>query len=128
MGKNILVVDDEVDIRGLVKATLEAEEEGYQIDEAGNGVEALSLVKEKKYDLIILDIMMPEMDGIETCHQLKEDEVFKNIPIIFLTVKSQFEFKSEGFEVGGVAYLTKPFDPEELARLAKGILAGDISP
>lgn len=124
---HILVVDDEPDIRQLVADVLTIGQEPYEISEAGDGEEALAQVAQKKPDLIILDIRMPRMDGIEVCRKLKGAAETKSIPIMMLTVKSSVEARDEGFDCGAALYLTKPFDPEELRRLVRGILSGEIA-
>lgn len=113
---NILVVDDQpINIKLLQR---KLEREGYEVTTAYNGLECLKVVKERKPDLILLDVMMPEMDGIEACAKLKENEETETIPIIFITAKSSKEGKLEGLEVGAVDYITKPIDLEEtLARV-----------
>lgn len=114
--RKILVVDDQpINIKLLQR---KLEREGFEVLTAYNGRECLSVVAAVKPDLILLDVMMPEMDGIETCHLLKQDENTKTIPIIFITAKSSKEGKLEGLKVGAVDYITKPIDLEEtLARV-----------
>ena len=126
MSIKILVVDDEPDIRELVMAVLRPEDENYEFIEAEDGKKALEKAAECKPDIIILDIMMPEMDGHEACRQLRIRSTTKEIPIIFLTVKTEYESREKGFDLGGDAYLTKPFDPAELSALVKGILSGQV--
>lgn len=107
----ILVVDDQpINIKLLQR---KLEREGYEVLTASNGIECIEVAQEKKPDLILLDVMMPEMDGIEACQRLKEDEETKTIPIIFITAKSSKEGKLEGLGVGAVDYITKPIDLEE---------------
>lgn len=112
----ILVVDDQpINIKLLQR---KLEREGYEVLTAFNGQECLNIVAERKPDLILLDVMMPEMDGIETCEKLKENEDTETIPVIFITAKSSKEGKLEGLGVGAVDYITKPIDLEEtLARV-----------
>jgi len=107
--KKILVVDDEESIRLLVSTTLEDEE--FEIVEASDGKEALERVKEGKPDLILLDVMMPEINGLEVCRRLKGDPETKDIYIIMLTAKGQELDKEKGKEVGADEYFTKPFSP-----------------
>ncbi len=113
---SILVVDDQpINIKLLQR---KLEREGYEVLTAYNGIECLESVAMRKPDLILLDVMMPEMDGIETCAKLKENEDTEAIPIIFITAKSSKEGKLEGLGVGAVDYITKPIDLEEtLARV-----------
>ncbi|MFC2152245.1 response regulator, partial [Bacteroidota bacterium] len=88
--------------------------EGYKMEFATDGNQAFSWTKKKNFDLILLDIMMPEIDGFEVCKRLKADVATKNIPIIFLTAKTDTEAIAKGLEIGAVDYVTKPFDPVEL--------------
>ncbi|MEK4175565.1 response regulator transcription factor [Aeribacillus sp. FSL K6-1305] len=113
----ILVVDDEERIRRLLKMYLERE--NYQIDEAENGDEALEKALCADYDLIILDIMMPGIDGIEVCKQLREK---KATPVIMLTAKGEEVNRVQGFEVGVDDYIVKPFSPREVVLRVKAIL------
>lgn len=108
--QTILIVDDtKTNIDVLVSLLGD-----YDIIASLNGKDAISSIKEEKVDLILLDIMMPEMDGFEVCEVLKSDDSTKNIPIIFLTSKSEKEDIEKGFALGAVDYLTKPFYPSEL--------------
>lgn len=114
--RKILVVDDQpINIKLLQR---KLEREGFEVLTAYNGRECLEVVAATRPDLILLDVMMPEMDGIETCQLLKQDATTKTIPIIFITAKSSKEGKLEGLNVGAVDYITKPIDLEEtLARV-----------
>jgi two-component system sensor histidine kinase/response regulator len=112
----ILVVDDQPINVQLLKRKLERE--GIQVSAAYNGAEALQIVKQEKPDLILLDVMMPDMDGIEVCQRLQADESTRSIPIIFVTARTSKEGKIEGLGVGAVDYITKPIDLDEtLARV-----------
>ncbi len=113
----ILVVDDNAQNIKVIGNILK--ECGYKISIAMDGKEALKFVKKTLPDLILLDVMMPEMDGFETCENLKKNDLTKNIPIIFLTAKIEAEDIVRGFEVGGVDYVTKPFGKEELLARVK---------
>lgn len=119
MDKNahILVVDDEERIRRLLKMYLERED--FIIEEAENGQEALELALKNDYDLILLDIMMPEMDGIDVCQELRKE---KNTPVIMLTAKGEESNRVQGFEVGADDYIVKPFSPREVVLRVKAIL------
>jgi CheY-like chemotaxis protein len=108
----ILVVDDQPINVQLVKRKLERE--GMHVDTAYSGQEALDLVKKGKPELILLDVMMPDIDGIEVCQRLQADEATRSIPIIFVTARSSKEGKLEGLGVGAVDYLTKPIDLDEM--------------
>jgi DNA-binding response OmpR family regulator len=113
---SILVVDDQPINVQLLKRKLERE--GIQVSAAYNGVEALEVVKKLKPDLILLDVMMPDMDGIEVCQRLQADDLTRSIPIIFITARTSKEGKIEGLGVGAVDYITKPIDLDEtLARV-----------
>lgn len=113
---SILVVDDQPINVQLLKRKLERE--GIQVTAAYNGLEALDLVRKTKPDLILLDVMMPDMDGIEVCQRLQADEQTRSIPIIFITARTSKEGKIEGLNVGAVDYITKPIDLDEtLARV-----------
>lgn len=105
----ILVVDDEQSIRAMICEY--AEYEGYEIDEAEDGMEAVAMVKETDYDLIILDIMMPKMDGFSTCKEIKK---IRKVPVIMLSARGEEYDKLFGFEVGADDYVCKPFSPKEL--------------
>ena len=108
----ILIVDDTLQNIQVLGTILR--EEGYQLNVAQNGVQALEAVQKILPDLILLDIMMPEMDGFEACRHLKEDAKTRDIPIIFLTAKIETEDIVHGFSLGAVDYVTKPFNPTEL--------------
>ncbi|MCP8616736.1 response regulator transcription factor [Salirhabdus salicampi] len=114
---NILIVDDEDRIRRLLKMYLERE--NFVIEEANNGVDALNMAVEKDYDVILLDLMMPEMDGIEVCERLRER---KATPIIMLTAKGEETNRVQGFEVGTDDYIVKPFSPREVVLRVKALL------
>ena len=101
----ILVVDDEKTLVKGMKFNLE--NEGYQVECAYDGASAVELERNGKFDLLILDVMMPEMDGLEACMRIRE---FSNVPIIMLTAKSEDADKLMGFECGADDYLTKPFN------------------
>jgi len=116
-GKRILIVEDELQIRQIVKLTLQLE--NFEVMEAPNGQAALELILVQKPDLIITDIMMPEMDGIEFFLNLKENDQLSGIPVIVLTVKSQFEDIKYASILGMDEYVTKPFDPRDLIKRIK---------
>lgn len=113
----LLVVDDEERIRRLVKMYLERED--YIIDEADNGRDALEMALEEDYECIILDLMMPEMDGIEVCEELRKQ---KTTPVIMLTAKGEESNRVQGFEVGADDYIVKPFSPREVVLRVKALL------
>lgn len=113
----VLIVDDVSKNIQLVANFLK--QAGYDINFALSGINALNHVKNEHFDLILLDIMMPEMDGFEVCLKLKENELTRDIPVIFLTAKTDIESISKAFEVGGVDYVTKPFNRVELLARVK---------
>lgn len=111
----ILIVDDEVRIREVVKEY--AKVSGYEIDEASNGKVAIEMVKKTPYDCVILDIMMPELDGFSACKKIKE--INEDISIIMLSARQEDDDKIYGFDIGADDYVTKPFSPKELMRRIK---------
>ncbi len=113
----ILVVDDEEKIRAIIRKY--GEFEGYQIVEAKDGMEAIALCKEQDFDIIILDVMMPELDGFSTCREMKK---FKNIPVIMLSARGEEYDKIHGFELGIDDYVVKPFSPKELMMRVKVVI------
>jgi len=121
---NILVVDDEPDIRELIEYNLK--KEGYQVATAVNGKEAILLAKKSIPDLIILDIMMPEMDGIEACRLLRAMPEFKNTFMVFLTARSEEYSEIAGFNVGADDYIAKPIKPRVLVSRINAILRRNI--
>jgi len=116
----ILIVDDEIDTLLPLQKSLEVED--YLIVGASNGLEALTKVKTEIPDLIILDLMMPEMDGYEVCEKLKNDPLTKNIPVIILTAKDAVRDKVKGLDIGADDYVTKPFNLNELKARIKSAL------
>ncbi len=120
MEKRILIVDDEAHIRELIKFNLE--KNGFRTLQAADGKEALELAKERKVDLIILDLMIPIMDGFEVCKEVRKDSTIGNTPIIMLTAKSEEIDKILGLELGADDYMTKPFSVRELVARVKAQL------
>lgn len=118
--KRILLVDDEEDILEFIKYNLD--KEGYQVSTALNGKDAIKLAKKVAPHLIILDIMMPEMDGIETCKELRSSPEFKNTIIAFLTARNEDYSQIAGFDVGADDYITKPIKPAVLVGRVKALL------
>jgi DNA-binding response OmpR family regulator len=118
--KRILVVDDEVDLVETVRFSLELE--GYDVLVAYNGEEALNQARKENPDLILLDLMLPKLDGYKVCRLLKFDERYKHIPILMLTAKIQEKDKATGMETGANEYITKPFEMDELMKKVKGYL------
>jgi two-component system, OmpR family, alkaline phosphatase synthesis response regulator PhoP len=116
----ILVVDDELDILEIIRHALN--KEGFEVHIAANGFQALEQTRKIKPDLILMDVMMPVMDGMEACRQLKEDNDTKNIPIVFLTARSEEFAELAGFEAGADDYISKPIRPRVLMSRLKAIL------
>ena len=113
----ILLVDDEERIRDMIKEYTSLED--YDIDEASNGIEALELFKQHKYSLIILDVMMPKIDGYTVCREIRKRS---NVPVIMLTARGEEYDKLFGFELGVDDYIIKPFSPKELLARMKAII------
>lgn len=118
--KKVLIVDDEVDLVETIRFPLEME--GYTVLVSYNGEEALNKARKENPDLIILDIMLPKLDGYKVCRLLKFDERYKNIPIIMLTAKAQEKDKIIGTKTGADEYITKPFELEELLEKVRSYL------
>lgn len=116
----VLIVDDEPDFVELLQLRLESE--GYEVITAAEGKEGLEKAREVNPDVILLDVMMPKMDGYQVCRFLKFDEAYHNIPIIMLTARGQERDKAVGRDVGADAYITKPFENEELLVKMKELL------
>jgi len=108
--KTILIIDDTVENLDILGSLLEK----YDIIDAISGKDALEILEEEKIDLILLDIMMPEMDGYEVCTKIRENTHTKNIPIIFITAKTDEDSIEKAYDVGGIDYVSKPFKPKEL--------------
>jgi two-component system phosphate regulon response regulator PhoB len=119
-GKNILVVDDEEDILELVRYNLG--KAGYQVTCATSGEEALSVARSRHPDLVVLDLMLPGVDGLEVCRRLKGDAVTRHIPIVMLTAKGEEPDIVTGLEVGADDYVTKPFSPRVLVARIRAAL------
>jgi two-component system alkaline phosphatase synthesis response regulator PhoP len=116
----VLVIDDEAPIRLLCRVNLEAE--GMEVLEAGDGPKGLSAARERRPDVILLDVMMPGLDGWNVAEQLLADEDTRAIPIIFLTARADLRDRVRGLDVGGLDYVTKPFNPVELATLVREVV------
>jgi len=116
----IYVVDDERDLTWSLEKSLSYE--GHEVVAANNGLEALRLMHRQRPDLVVLDVVMPQMDGIEVCRRMRSDTVLSAVPILFLTVKGALKDKVEGFEAGCDDYLTKPFDLRELKSRVRALL------
>ncbi len=116
----VLVIDDEAPIRLLCRVNLEAE--GMSVLEANDGPSGLEQVVAERPDVILLDVMMPGLDGWAVAEVLLDGEETADIPIIFLTARAEFRDRARGLDIGGVDYITKPFNPVELAPLVRGVL------
>jgi len=116
----VLVIDDEAPIRLLCRVNLEAE--GMDVVEAPDGPAGIESAKDESPDVVLLDVMMPGLDGWRVAEQLLEDERTSGIPIIFLTARAEFRDRAKGLDIGGVDYVTKPFNPLELAPLVRALL------
>ena len=116
----VLVVDDEAPIRLLCRVNLEAE--GMDVLEAPDGEKGLELARAEKPDVVLLDVMMPGMDGWQVAERLFESDETNQIPIVFLTARAELRDRARGLELGGVDYITKPFNPVELASVVEGLL------
>jgi two-component system alkaline phosphatase synthesis response regulator PhoP len=116
----VLVIDDEAPIRLLCRVNLEAER--MDVIEAADGPSGVEKARDERPDVILLDVMMPGLDGWRVAEQLLEDDRTTSIPIIFLTARAEFRDRARGLDIGGVDYITKPFNPLELAPLVQQLL------
>jgi DNA-binding response OmpR family regulator len=116
----VLVVDDEHAIRLLCRVNLSAS--GMEVLEAENGTAALELARRERPDLVLLDVMMPDVDGWTVARELAEDDQTREIPIVFLTARAEAADKRMGQQLGGVGYLVKPFDPVTIGDFVEGVL------
>ena len=117
----VLVIDDEAPIRLLCRVNLEAE--GMAVLEAADGPSGLAAARREHPDVILLDVMMPGLDGWRVAEELLEDVATQEIPIVFLTARAEFRDRARGLDIGGVDYITKPFNPVELAPLVERLLS-----
>jgi DNA-binding response OmpR family regulator len=117
----VLVIDDEAPIRLLCRVNLEAE--GVEVLEAPDGPTGLQIARASAPDAILLDVMMPGLDGWAVAEELVNDASTQDIPIVFLTARAELRDRARGLELGGVDYVTKPFNPVELASLVRNLLA-----
>ncbi len=116
----VLVIDDEPPIRLLCRVNLEAE--GMEVLEAPDGPSGVAAAREQAPDVILLDVMMPGLDGWRVAEALLDDPATRDVPIIFLTARAEFRDRARGLDIGGVDYVTKPFNPLELAPLVRDVL------
>ncbi len=122
MAHRVLAVDDDPVIRQLLEINLELE--GYEVRLASDGVEAVEAAREFRPDLILLDVMMPRMDGWQACATIREDADLAEIPVVFLSARAQDADVEKGEALGAAAYLTKPFDPGDLLDLVAELVKG----
>jgi len=123
--EKILIVEDEKDIIEMVRYNLE--KEGYSALRAHNGYDGVSLAKKERPGLVILDLMLPDIDGFEVCRLLKKNDITNRIPIIMLTAKSRESDRVAGLELGADDYVTKPFSPRELIARIRAVLRRNVS-
>ena len=116
----VLVIDDEAPIRLLCRVNLEAE--GMDVLEAGDGPTGLEKARNGDPDVILLDVMMPGLDGWQVAEELLDDERTRSIPIVFLTARAEVRDRARGIDLGGIEYVTKPFNPVELAPLVRELV------
>jgi len=116
----VLIIDDEAPIRLLCRVNLEAE--GMDVLEAKDGRAGLELARAELPDVVLLDVMMPGLDGWGVAEELLDDAETSRIPIVFLTARAEFRDRARGLDIGGVDYITKPFNPVELAPLVRRLL------
>jgi DNA-binding response OmpR family regulator len=121
MAMRVLVIDDEAPIRLLCRVNLEAE--GMEVLEAADGPSGLEKARSETPDVILLDVMMPGLDGWRVAEELLDDDRTDEIPIIFLTARAELRDRARGIDLGGVDYVTKPFNPVELAPLVRDLTA-----
>lgn len=121
MSARVLVVDDEAPIRLLCRVNLEAE--GMEVLEAGDGPSGLETARRERPDVVLLDVMMPGLDGWRVAEELLEDPETRAIPIVFLTARAELRDRARGLDLGGLDYVTKPFNPLELAPLIREVIA-----
>ncbi|NJK42053.1 MAG: response regulator transcription factor [Acaryochloridaceae cyanobacterium SU_2_1] len=121
MAGHLLLVDDEPGLREAVQAYLE--ESGFTVDVASNAKAGWDILQERSPDLVISDIMMPEVDGYQFLQQMREDPRFSRLPIVFLTARGMTKDRIEGYNAGVDAYLSKPFDPDELVAIVTNLVA-----
>jgi DNA-binding response OmpR family regulator len=118
----ILLVDDDQVILRLLQINFRLE--GFEVDTAARGDEALERVRSNRPDLVVLDVMMPGVDGWEVCRRLKEAPDARDIPVIFVSARAQDEDRQRGYALGVDEYVTKPFDPAHLVEIVRRLLAG----
>ncbi len=118
--KRILIIEDDKDIRGLLRYDLERE--GFRVSESEDGLEGLALVRKSPPDLLVLDLMLPRLSGLEICKQVRQEQTGTRMPILVLTARSEEPDRIVGLEMGADDYVTKPFSPRELVARVKALL------
>jgi CheY-like chemotaxis protein len=121
--RRVLVVDDEPDVLLLCRVNLEFE--GYEVVEAADGEEAMQRLREQRFDVVLLDVMMPKMDGWQVLEAVKADPDLKDLPVVMLTAKVQDQDQIRGWSQGAADYITKPFSPLALSQVLQDVLATD---
>jgi CheY-like chemotaxis protein len=121
--RRVLVVDDEPDVLLLCRVNLEFE--GYEVVEAADGEQAMERLREQPFDVVLLDVMMPKMDGWQVLEAVKADDELKDIPVVMLTAKVQDQDQIRGWSQGAADYITKPFSPLALSQVLQDVLATD---
>jgi CheY-like chemotaxis protein len=121
--RRVLVVDDEPDVLLLCRVNLEFE--GYEVVEAPDGEEAMERLREQSFDVMLLDVMMPRMDGWQVLEAVKADDELKDLPVVMLTAKVQDQDQIRGWSHGAADYITKPFSPLALSQVLQDVLATD---
>ena len=116
----VLIIDDEAPIRLLCRVNLEAE--GMEVIEAPDGESGIEKARHERPDVILLDVMMPHRDGWDIAEALVRDELTKEMPIVFLTARAEVRDRARGLDIGGIEYITKPFNPLELAPLIEALM------
>lgn len=120
--KSILIVEDSATTRSLIRAVIEEMGEDFFTHEASTGFEALKMLPQERFDLIITDINMPDINGLELINFVKNDERYKHIPMVIVTTERSSEDRERGLALGASAYITKPFKPEDLQDVITKIL------
>ena len=126
MAARVLVVDDDPVIVRLLEVNLRLE--GYEVETASRGEEAVERALATDPALVLLDVMMPGLDGWETCRRLRQEPRFEHTPVVFLSARAQDDDRSKGLALGSVSYVTKPFDPSRLMELVGRLLRGETEP
>lgn len=122
MAKKVLIADDEEDVKAVLQMFLQSR--GYDVITAYDGLDAIDQVNREKPDLVLLDIMMPMIDGFEVCRKIKANPDTNPIPVVMLSAAGHAESVQKGLDVGAVDYLVKPFEPEQLLKLIQKIIPG----